>query len=46
MMPTAGLEPDAEDATVKLRRLAQLRDAGVITESEFQAKKEDLLAGI
>jgi MFS family permease len=46
MTPTAGLEPDAEDATVKLRRLAQLRDAGVITESEFQAKKEDLLAGI
>jgi membrane associated rhomboid family serine protease len=45
-MPTADLEPAAEDATVRLRRLAQLRDAGVITEAEFQAKKDDLLAQI
>jgi Short C-terminal domain len=44
--PTAGLEPAAEDAAVKLRRLAQLRDSGVITEAEFQAKKDDLLAQI
>jgi hypothetical protein len=44
--PTVGLEPAAEDATVKLRRLAQLRDSGVITEAEFQAKKDDLLAQI
>jgi len=44
--PTADLEPAAEDATVKLRRLAQLRDSGVITEAEFQAKKDDLLAQI
>ena len=44
--PTVDLEPAAEDATVKLRRLAQLRDAGVITEAEFQAKKDDLLARI
>lgn len=43
--PMADLEPAFEDATVNLRRLAQLRDAGVITEAEFQAKKEDLLAG-
>jgi len=41
--PTAGLESAAEDATVKLRQLAQLRDSGVITEAEFQAKKDDLL---
>ena len=40
------LEPAAEDATVKLRRLAQLRDSGVITEAEFQAKKDDLLKQI
>ena len=32
-----------DDATVKLRRLAQLRDSGVITEAEFQAKKVELL---
>ena len=44
--PTADLEPAAEDATVKLRRLAQLRDSGVITEAEFQAKKDDLLTQI
>jgi hypothetical protein len=44
--PTAGLEPAAGDATVKLRRLAQLRDAGVITEADFQAKKDDLLTQI
>ena len=30
--PTADLEPAFEDATVNLRRLAQLRDAGVITD--------------
>jgi hypothetical protein len=44
--PMADLEPAAEGPTIKLRRLAQLRDAGVITEAEFQAKKEDLLAQI
>jgi hypothetical protein len=44
--PPAGLEPGAEDATLKLRRLAQLRDSGVITEAEFQAKKDDLLTQI
>ena len=44
--PTADLEPAAGDATVKLRRLAQLRDAGVITEADFQAKKDDLLTQI
>jgi putative oligomerization/nucleic acid binding protein len=44
--PTADLEPAAADATVRLRRLAQLRDAGVITEAEFQAKKDDLLTQI
>lgn len=35
--PTVDLEPAVEDATVKLRQLAQLRDSGVITEAEFQA---------
>jgi hypothetical protein len=41
-----GLDSAAEDATVKLRRLAQLRDSGAITEAEFQAKKNDLLSRI
>jgi hypothetical protein len=44
--PAADLEPAAEDPTVQLRRLAQLRDSGVITDTEFQAKKEDLLTQI
>jgi hypothetical protein len=44
--PAAEVESAAEDPTVKLRRLAQLRDSGVITEAEFQAKKDDLLAQI
>ena len=44
--PTVDVEPAAKDATVKLRRLAQLRDSGVITEEEFQAKKDDLLTQI
>jgi Short C-terminal domain len=42
--PTAGPEPAADDAATKLRRLAQLRDSGVITEDDFQAKKDDLLS--
>ena len=42
--PMVDHEPTAEDATVRLRRLAQLRDSGVITEAEFQAKKEELLS--
>ena len=44
--PTAGLEPAADDAATKLRQLAQLRDSGVITEADFQAKKDDLLSRI
>jgi Short C-terminal domain len=45
-MPTVGPEPPADDAVTRLRRLAQLRDSGVITEAEFQAKKDDLLTQI
>ena len=41
-VPAAG--PD--DAAAKLVRLAQLRDAGAITEAEFEAKKADLLTRI
>ena len=44
--PTAGPELPADDAVNRLRRLAQLRDSGVITETEFQAKKDDLLTQI
>jgi putative oligomerization/nucleic acid binding protein len=41
--PTAGPTSGGEDVTVQLRRLAELRESGVITEAEFQAKKNDLL---
>jgi len=44
--PTVDLQLAGDDATVKLRRLAQLRDSGVITEADFQAKKDDLLSRI
>jgi hypothetical protein len=43
--PTVELEPFGDDATVRLRsRLAQLRDSGVITEADLQAKKNELLS--
>jgi putative oligomerization/nucleic acid binding protein len=44
--PMLGPESPADDAATKLRQLAQLRDSGVITEAEFQAKKDDLLSRI
>jgi Short C-terminal domain len=44
--PTVGLKPAADDAATRLRRLAQLRDSGVITEADFQAKKDNLLSQI
>ena len=44
--PTAGPEPPAGDAATRLRQLAQLRDSGVITEADFQAKKDNLLTQI
>lgn len=44
--PTAGPESAADDATVRLHRLAQLRDSGAITEADFEAKKNDLLIRI
>jgi Short C-terminal domain len=44
--PAAGPEPAADDAVTRLRRLAQLRDSGVITEADFEAKKDDLLSQV
>jgi Short C-terminal domain len=44
--PATGAGPAADDAATKLRLLAQLRDSGVITEADFQAKKDDLLTQI
>jgi hypothetical protein len=43
--PTTDVAPD-ERVTVMLHRLAQLHDAGVISDAEFQAKKDELLTRI
>lgn len=39
--PTA---PAAPDPIEQLRRLAELRDAGVVTPAEFEAKKAEMLS--
>ncbi len=44
--PTVLPDSGADDATVKLRRLAELRDSGAITEAEYETKKGDLLSRI
>jgi hypothetical protein len=38
-----GPEPAHDDAVAKLRQLAQLRDSGVISDSELDEKKQELL---
>ena len=38
-----GQVPSAKDPLDQLRKLAELRDAGIITEDEFAAKKADLM---
>ena len=35
--------PSSEDPAESLRKLAELRDAGVVTSEEFEAKKAELL---
>jgi putative oligomerization/nucleic acid binding protein len=42
--PTAGHELAGDDPAAKLRQLAQLRDAGIIKEADFEAKKNELLS--
>lgn len=44
--PSAPDAPDAPDASDMLRKLAGLRDSGVLTEEEFSAKKAEILARI
>lgn len=44
--PTAPSAASADDPYEALRKLASLRDAGVLTEEEFEAKKQDLLGRI
>jgi hypothetical protein len=43
-MRDAQAKTQAEDPAAKLKKLAEMRDAGLITSDEFEAKKKDLLA--
>jgi hypothetical protein len=36
-------DKDQLDETVQLRKLAELRDSGILTKAEFEAKKKELL---
>jgi hypothetical protein len=44
--PSAAVTPEAsgDDVMSKLRQLAELRDAGIVTSDEFEAKKAELLS--
>ena len=44
--PAMGTEAATDDAAIKLRWLAQLRDSDTITEPEFEAKKKELLSRV
>ena len=38
--------PEAFKPVEQIKRIAELRDAGIVTQEEFAARKTDLLAGI
>ena len=41
--PAPAPAPEAEDLTAQLEELAALKDKGILTEEEFQAKKKQIL---
>ena len=41
--PVAAAEPAEPDYAAELEQLAQLKDQGIITEEEFEAKKKQVL---
>ncbi|MFJ8622687.1 SHOCT domain-containing protein [Kitasatospora sp. NPDC093550] len=43
--PAAPPAPSMDDKIAQLQKLAQLKDQGVLTEEEFAAQKQRLLAG-
>jgi Ser-tRNA(Ala) deacylase AlaX len=45
-MRDAQAKSAAEDPTAKLKKLTEMRDAGLITSEEFDAKKKELLADL
>ena len=44
--PAPAAAPSGDDLIEKLTKLGQLRDAGVLTEAEFEVQKEKALAGL
>jgi len=42
--PPPAAAPPAEDPIAEIKRFAELRDAGILTEEEFAAKKAQLLS--
>jgi hypothetical protein len=44
-VPAAALAPGTADVTAKLKELADLKTAGVLTDEEFAAAKAKVLAG-
>jgi hypothetical protein len=45
-LPDAGVSSSQIDITEQIKKLGELKDAGVLTEGEFVAKKQELLAKI
>ena len=45
-MRAAQANAAAEDPTAKLQKLTQMRDSGLITSEEFEAKKKEILASM
>jgi hypothetical protein len=41
--PAAPVAPAAPDYTAELQRLASLKEQGIISEAEFEAKKKQIL---
>jgi hypothetical protein len=44
--PAAAMAEMTEVVVVQIRKLAELQEAGILTEEEFTAKKAELLARI
>jgi hypothetical protein len=43
--PPPAAESGTDDKLAQLKQLGELRDAGVLTEAEFEVQKEKILAG-
>ena len=43
-LPDAGVSSSQIDITEQIRKLGELKDSGILTEEEFQAKKKELLS--